>query len=251
MFFKEVLENEKSYHIKTVLKEQKKKYDQLKVQCFSNFLGACVKNNEVVLPPDALIHGTKFNENVLSGIKKEGILASEFAKFEADAYDETFYMADFFKNVTGQNMPVAELLNSISHEKVISYLPNIKNAKDTPKLAFIVNSQDKAVVNYLELDLFSDNNSELLSFIDEEMFFSIPRRRRMQQYNYKLGQSSIPIGVPYSALSGVIIDKTLQENENGELDFIKNLFGKELFIISIEGSILHSPTLEEKKEMIL
>lgn len=248
MFFKEVLEKERSRKIKTVLLEQKKKYDYLKTKQFYNFLFSYLNSSEIVLPPNTLLHGTKFDIETLKSIKRDGILASEFSKNCSDYYNETFYMADFFKNVTDKNITVKELLNCYNGHDVINYLPNDKNS-DVKRVAFIVNTQDKQIENYLKLDLFSKNNESLYSFIDEEMFFSIERRKMLYQYSYKLGQASIPVGVPYSALCGVIIDKTIEENKNGEFDTIKNLFGKELFIISSKGKVLHLPQASLMEEV--
>jgi hypothetical protein len=207
------------------------------------------KNEEVFLPNNSLVHGTKFDVQKLKQIKQDGILASEFSCGQYDAYDETFYMADFFKNVTGKPLSIKELL-SCKKEGAMQYLPsNQKSA--TPTVAFIVNTCCKEAQNYLSLDLFSDSNSALYPFIDEEMFFSIERRKHLHQYNYKLGQASIPIGVPYSMLCGIIVDKTIQENNNNELDFLKQLFGEELCFFSTNGEVLHYPSLKKEAELEL
>lgn len=249
MYFNEVLKKENIIAIKKVLLKQKEGYDFLKTKTFDNMLFSCVKNNKLILPANTLVHGTNFDFDVLKEIKKDGILASEFSKKQNDFYDETFYMADFFKNITDQDLTIEELLHC-HKEHTIAYLPGSKEVGKN-KIAFIVNPNNKTIQEYLKLDLFSESNGELLSFIDEEMYFSISRRKRLYQYDYKLGQSSIPIGVPYSALSGIIIDKTLEENKNGELNELKNLFGGELFIVSEEGIILHTPELNKEEEVTM
>lgn len=246
MYFNEIIAKEESKSVRTVLIEQKKRFDALKKQKFFNNLADKVENDEVMLLPDTLLHGTKFDMNTLKGIKKNGILASEFAHAKPDFYRETFYMADFFKNVTGKELPVHEALTSFNKNYVINYLPEVSDKTGENRVAFVVNTSDKRIKKYLELDLFSEKNEQLLPFIDEEMYLSIQRRKIFYYYNFKLGQSSIPLGVPYSCLSGVIVDNEIEKNEE-KLKIIKNLFGKELVIISSSGKILMKPALESEQ----
>jgi len=245
MFFNEFLKNEKNEFIKKVLLNQKEKYDTLKQKLFKNNLVNYVIDGKVFLPKDALLHGTKYDTQKFKSIKENGILSSEFAMKKYDSYQETFYMADFFKNVSEKHLSIKELL-SCENNSSIHYLPSL--VADS-QVAFIVNTDEEQIKQYLKTDLFSDNNSDLYSFIDEEMYFSIERRKHLHQYNYKLGQSSIPIGVPYSALCGIIVGKKLIENKNNELDEIKKIFGKELFIISYEGELINNQQKENVEEV--
>lgn len=243
MYFDETIANASKYSDKVVeiLKNQKYNYDLLKTMKFSNGLKKYISHNQLFLPANALIHGTSFDMEKLLKIKSEGILSSEFANNRPDLYNETFYMADFFKNCTGRKMSIDELLSCKTTDMLLQYLPGKQGGTNTSYLAFIVNTENKTIKDYLSLDLFTSNNTDLLEFIDEEFCYSLERRKAISHYSNKLGQSSIPLGVPYSALCGIIIDyKT--ENENiEELNFIKKVFGKDLFIISSSGRVLSKP----------
>jgi len=245
MFFDELLKNEKNEFIKKVLVNQKKKYDALKQKTFKNNLVNYLIDGKVFLPKDALLHGTNYDIQKFKSIKESGILSSEFAMKKYDSYQETFYMADFFKNVAGKPLSIMELL-SCENNANIHYLPSL--VADS-QVAFIVNTDNEQIKEYLKTDLFLESNSDLYPFIDEEMYFSIERRKHLHQYNYKLGQSSIPIGVPYSALCGIIVGKKITENKNNELDEVKKIFGNELFIISCDGEILNNNQKENVEEV--
>lgn len=249
MYFKEILNKIIISNVKQALLEQKQKFDLIKNIKFNNSVLNFNANGQVFLKENTLVHGTKFNMDKLKNIKESGILASEFADNKPDLHNETFYMADFFKVTKKGGLTVKEMLSCFDHNKVVNYLP-LNKETTSPKLAFVINNNQPLINKYLKLDLFNnDNNEKLYSFIDEEMFFSINRRQRLYQYNYKLGQSSIPIGLPYSAISSVIVDKTIENNKNKELDLIKGLFGADLNIISVNGKVISKPKLNyEERE---
>ncbi|MGI5842158.1 MAG: hypothetical protein ACOX6H_02555 [Christensenellales bacterium] len=242
MFFKEsIAEASKiSNKIVKILLEQKTKYDVLKKIKFENNLLSHISQNQLLIPNEALIHCTSFSKEKLLQIKQEGILSSEFASKVKERYGETYFMADFFKNVCGKSITVKELLSSSNNPRLLRYLPTEDASASGEMLAFIVNTENPAIKKYLKKDLFADDHADLLGFIDEEFCYSLKSRKSMSQYNFKLGQSSIPLGIPYSTLSGIIIDKKIEQNAE-KFAFLKQTFGKELLIISATGNILSHP----------
>lgn len=241
-FYKSLTQAEKiSDEIVKILIDQKQKYDLLKKMKISNDLHKYIdENGKMVFPENSLVHGTSFDKNKLIKIKKDGILSSEFASNTPEKYGETYFMTDFFKNVSGAGLSITELLNCSKNKHLLKFLPSDTYHENVPRVAFILNSKDDNVKKYLSRDLFSKNNSELLDFIDEDFVYLLKKRRFIMEYDYKLGQSSFPIGVPYSALSGIVVDFMIEENLD-YMNFIKNTFKKELFIISSAGKILSNP----------
>ncbi len=241
MYFKEQIEKlVDEPEIKNILLEQKARYDFLNSKTLNDNLKDYIKDGEFVFPPDGLIHGTQFDLSKMQSIKKDGILASEFSIMKSDAYNETYYMADFFKNVTGRDISIQQLLTCFKGEHAIRYLPDT-NLSNESKIAFVVNTKKLIVKNYLELDLFSNKPNNLYYFIDEEMFYSLSRRKRLYHCDYLLGQSSIPIGVPYNALCAVIVDKSIEDSKATKLKSIVEIFGEDLLIVSSNGKVLSSP----------
>lgn len=244
MYFDDAIKraNNLSDEIAYVLKDQKIKYDILSQKHFLNNLWNYIsKDGKILIPSDALLHGTTFDKDNLLNIKKEGILASEFFNGRPDMFCETYFMADFFKNITKKDTPIADLLNCFDRSRLAEYLPNGNYHQNKFRVAFIVNTDNKDIKSYLKRDLFSNDNSELLEFVDEDFIYQIESRKHLIYYANKLGQSSIPIGIPYSALSGIIVDGMLEELNDGDMKFLKQTFGKELFIISSNGKVLSSP----------
>lgn len=243
MFFNKTLAEAKkiSDEIVRIIIDQKQKYNLLKKMKISNDLHNYIdKNGKMVFPENALIHGTSFDKNKLIKIKKDGILSSEFASNAREKYGETYFMTDFFKNVSGADMSISNLLHCSKNKHLLRFLPSDEYHENIPNVAFILNPKDDNVKKYLSRDLFSENNSELLDFIDEDFVYSLRKRRFIMEYGYKLGQSSFPIGVPYSALSGIVVDFMMEENLD-YMNFIKNTFKNELFIISSAGKVLSNP----------
>ncbi|MDD4350989.1 MAG: DUF2913 family protein [Clostridia bacterium] len=243
MYFEETLKQAERYsdRIVEILVDQKAKYDELSVATIQNELYDCIdENNKLILPANALIRGTSFNKDKMQQIKKEGLLSSEFAQNKPEKYGETYYMVDFFKNVTNVPLNIDKLLNCTTNGNLLKFLPYGILHDNKPKVAFVVASQDESVRKYLSRDAFSENNNELLEFFDEDFIYEIRPRRCIKEYGYVLGQSSFPIGVPYSAISGIILDYMIEQDADA-LNFIKKTFGKDLLIISSNGNVLSTP----------
>lgn len=234
-------------NIASQLKKRVAFFNIVKNLKFENNLFLHKNENKIILPTGTLIHGTTANLEVLSSIKQNGILSSEFVTGRKDIYNETYFMADFFKVPTVQPLSIQTLLTCFDRNQVINYLPNIVADNGAERVAFIVNTENKIAKKYLEKDIFDGKtNADILGFIDEEFYFSLERRKLLPQYNLTLGQSSILVGVPYSMLNGLIVDKNIQETNPKLLCKITEMFKDDLFIMDTSGEILSSPALTKK-----
>lgn len=187
---------------KKILAIGKMKMDTITYQLYLN------NEKEVYLPKGTLIHFTKYDENIIKSISKEGILASEI--FGIKNKNGTSYTANFHK---------------MSHDTVLNTYNNKElNIKDN--IGFIINPTSKigGILYYNILDDKFDNNIMVRDIISSS--------KRIKDDNL----AYILVGVPANSISGIIIgDNLLSDDEI--INNIKHLFPNS-YLITTNGYII-------------
>ncbi len=198
-----------------------------------------VKTNadgEIVFPEGTLIHGTgRFSEKVCESISKTGVLAGEFFGEAEDG--ETYYCADFIR------IPHEQTLSELQKSGIASAggrIPLGTNV-DSLDIAFIV-EPSPMVDEVLEGDAYSDQCDEIAkSFLNKKS--SVVQTFTGER---KGEAAAVVNGVPASCITGIVVGKRIEENDQ-VIEFLKKTFPGR-YIVDGDGIIIHDPTRQEGNE---
>lgn len=185
----------------------KMKMDSIQYQLFLD------KNNDIILPKESLIHGTKFDLNKLKSIKKNGILGGEFLGKKKEGTN--YYCADFYKVEVDTKLTV--------YDQNFTYNDKLPFNGCNDSIAFIIKPTSKigSLTYYNLYDSKFDNNPMVSGIIEKEDEKDLV---------------SILSGIPSNAISGIVLgDKLLLDNYI--IDEIKKLFPNS-YIVSRLGTII-------------
>ncbi len=187
---------------KKVLSIGKMKMDTISYQLYIN------DEKEVYLPKGTLIHFTKYNEDIVKEISKEGIIAGEVR----DKKNTTGlnYVSSFYK------MNIDTILNTYNNKEF--------SIKDN--IGFIINPTSKlgGILYYNILDDKFDNNIMVRDIISPS--------KRIKDDNL----AYILVGIPSNSISGIIVGDSLLSN-NEIINNLKHLFPNS-YLITKEGYII-------------
>lgn len=184
---------------KKVLMISKMKMDSISYQLY------LTKEKEIYFLKDTLIHFTKYDDELIKNISKNGLLASSF--LESNNLDPIIS----FSKIT-EDKPLKELKD------------NNLNKKNT--IGFIVNPTSKlgGILYYNILDLKFDNNSMVRDIL--------PKNKRVKDESL----SYLLVGIPANSVSGILVEDTLIQNKS-IIDNLKLLFPNS-YIITNNGNII-------------
>jgi len=185
----------------------KMKMDSIEYQLFLD------KYRNVYFPKGTLLHRSNTLIDTMEMVSKDGILAPEFLGKNKDS--KIYYCVDFYK---------------VSNDILLSNYDEFNNSLLDDEIAYVVNPTSKigGLLYYDLLDNKFDNNPMVRNIVSQE------ERNIFMNENDKL--SSILVGVPSNAISGIVIgDKVLLDDVL--MDKIKTLFPN-AYLISSDGIII-------------
>ena len=201
------------------------------------------ENGRIVLKKGTLIHGTSgISRKMMESIAKTGILCGEFVGIWEDA--ETYYCADFIR------IPEDQTLDEFQKSGIASAGGRIPlgSSRKFNNIGFII-SPDPMLDEILEEDVYTEESSETAkSFLNQ-------KSEVVQKYSGS-GRglvSAVVGGIPASCISGIIVGKHLEENEEA-IEFLKKTFPGR-YIIDPDGIVIYNPSIqgidEETQKQIL
>ena len=194
------------------------------IERFNSFKGKereeIIPSDKLVLPKGTLIHGTKFNIEMLKSIAKTGIITGQYFGIEEDG--ETFYCVDFHR--------VSKDTSLEEYNKEFSYkdgrCPFGNRGKST--IAFIIHPTN-GLNGIGAYDCYREETKE------SEIVKSFVNLEGLPDYD-KNKLSSILFGVPCSFINGIVVgDKLIDEEKIGML---KGLFPG-CYMVRNNGEIIY------------
>jgi hypothetical protein len=194
-----------------------------------------MQDGKIMLHEGDLLHGIgRYGQRTLESIAKIGIVSGEFIGITEDS--ETFACADFYR--TNKDKSLEEELKEIKGGE--SKFPNrMQNTSD--RVAFVIQKSDLEKYESLtDYDPYLDTEKGRIA-------------RKIANGNLPLGKensSSIIVGLPSSAISMIVVDKNLEQNEE-KIKFLLEQFPSAA-VVSTLGTIIakneKAKTLDEKQE---
>jgi hypothetical protein len=215
--------------------KQWKEFKRLSDKKLSNSSDISMQDGKIMLHEGDLLHGIgRYGQRTLESIAKIGIVSGEFIGITEDS--ETFACADFYR--TNKDKSLEEELKEIKGGE--SKFPNrMQNTSD--RVAFVIQKSDLEKYESLtDYDPYLDTEKGRIA-------------RKIANGNLPLGKensSSIIVGLPSSAISMIVVDKNLEQNEE-KIKFLLEQFPSAA-VVSTLGTIIakneKAKTLDEKQE---
>lgn len=241
--------------LELIVKQYKLLQEYNKDEYVSYYSVNLTEDGKLFLPEGTLIHGVrrKATKEYLESVKKYGLLGAEFLGEVEDL--ETFYCLDFYRVENDYSMEdyynwytSMETTGILKKKKPeFNFLPHYNEFVDSETIAFVVNN-NPIFYNFLQYDYYRENET----FPVMQQIANVGTVEKFKE-NMQDRLSCVLVGVPSTAISGILVTAKLAQNE----EFINNLkreFPNSYIALVKDGTMVYMPpyiTILENRKITL